>query len=251
MFILLFFHYCAERPFKISLNKKVCLKLNIFFVSTISILGNDIKKEHLYIGILTILYTVGIVGLLGDIHPQFIYLTPINLLVSTGLLLPNHPKWLRSHIIFCVLCFMCGFLSEVMGVQTGIIFGEYAYGDVLGFKIWDTPLMIGINWLMLVYASSVTANHLLKDKAHTVAKALIAAGGMVILDVLIEPVAIVYGFWEWEAEHIPLQNYLAWFVIAFVLCWLFQKMIGNIKNKVAVALFILQFVFFAILGMNN
>lgn len=220
-------------------------------MSTISVLGRDLDRGNLFIAILAILYAVGVLGLLVNIHPQFVYLTPVNLLVSVGLVLGSHPHWKRSHIFFCILCFLCGFLSEVMGVQTGIIFGEYAYGEVLGFKIWDTPLMIGINWLMLVYASSVTANQLLGDKVSAIAKALVAAVGMVILDILIEPVAIVYGFWEWEAEHIPLQNYLAWFVIAFVLCWLFQKMIGNAKNKVGVALFILQFVFFAILGMNN
>ncbi len=220
-------------------------------MNTISIFGKEVKREFLFIIILTILYAVGVLGLLWNIHPQFIYLTPLNLLVSVGLILINHAKWTRPHIIFCVLCFLSGFFSEVAGVQTGIIFGEYAYGKVLGFKIWDTPPMIGINWLMLVYASSVSVNHVLNDKVPVIAKALVAAAGMVILDVLIEPVAIVYGFWEWEAEHIPLQNYLAWFLIAFALCWGFQKMIGNKKNKVAVALFILQFVFFIILGMNN
>ena len=220
-------------------------------MSTISLFGKVFDREKVFIAILSILYAVGVLGLLVNIHPQFIYLTPFNLLISTALILVSHSKWLRPHIIFCVLCFLCGFLSEVMGIQTGIIFGEYAYGEVLGFKIWDTPPMIGVNWLMLVYASSVTSNHLLGEKVASFARALLAAAGMVLLDILIEPVAIVYGFWEWEAENIPLQNYLAWFLIALVLCFLFQKMIGHQKNKVGVALFILQFVFFAILGMNN
>lgn len=149
-----------------------------------------------------------------------------------------------------VICFLIGLFSEILGVQTGLVFGEYSYGKVLGPKILGTPLVIGVNWLMLVYCSSVSINYLLQKDSPFI-KALLAAAAMVALDFLIEPVAIKYGFWSWGGEEIPLQNYLAWFAIALVLCFLFQKMIGKKKNKVALALFIMQFLFFLILGIAD
>ncbi len=217
-------------------------------MKSISINGIKAEVDQLAIAALAIVYLVGITGILGNIHPQFIYLTPINLLFSTVLVLLNHGPWKAAHVGFLVLCFVIGFFSEVLGVQTGLIFGEYSYGDVLGLKLWGTPLMIGVNWLMLVYCSCVTVNHITVDSPAWL-KATLAAGAMVLLDILIEPVAIDYRFWTWEEAKVPLQNYLAWFLIALVLCFLFQKMIGARKNKVAVVLFILQFLFFLILGV--
>ncbi len=217
-------------------------------MKSISIKGIKAEVDQLAIAALIIVYLVGITGLLGNIHPQFIYLTPVNLLFSTILVLLNHGSWKAVHILFLILCFFIGFFSEVLGVQTGMIFGEYAYGEVLGLKLWGTPLMIGVNWLMLVYCACATINQL-TTKSPDWLKALLAAGAMVILDFLIEPVAIEYGFWNWGGNEVPLQNYLAWFIIALVLCFLFQKMVGKRKNKVAVVLFFLQFLFFLILGV--
>lgn len=211
--------------------------------TTISIKGVQIDQPTLAIAILTIVYLVGIAGILGDIHPQFIYLTPLNLLFSMALVLWHHEGWKPAHVIFCIICFTVGLVSEIIGVQTGLIFGEYTYGPVLGLKIWDTPVLIGLNWLMLVYCSSVLVNGVL-PQLHYFLKAILAAAAMVGLDFFIEPVAVAYDFWSWENEHIPVQNYMAWFLIALVLCMLFQKMVGRQINKVAVALFILQLVFF-------
>ena len=102
---------------------------------------------------------------------------------------------------------------------------------------------------MLVYASSTTVNHLLKDKAGLFVKALLAAVIMVTLDFLIEPVAISLGFWFWTTPDIPLQNYLGWFAIAFVLCLGFHFFLKDNLNFAAVALLILQFIFFFCIGI--
>jgi len=131
-----------------------------------------------------------------------------------------------------------------LGVQTGQIFGSYEYGPVLGWKVFDTPLMIGVNWAMLVYCAGVTVNHI-APMMNKIGKALLAAGMMTGLDFFIEPVAIHYNFWQWNEGAVPLQNYLAWFVIAFLLLLAFYQLMGRAKNKVGVILFILQFLFFA------
>jgi putative membrane protein len=205
-------------------------------------------RDWQFIVILAILYAVGIVGITLPLHPDFVLLTPLNLLVSTLLMLLRHPSWDRRTLLFLLIAYVVGFAAELFGVQTGLLFGDYTYGQVLGPKLWGTPLMIGVNWVLLAYAAGVLANTLLPGR-HWLGRGLLAAVLMVGLDVLIEPVAIAYGFWWWEGGVVPLQNYLGWFLIALPLGVLFAVWQGHVRNKVAIALFILQVIFFAVLAV--
>ena len=204
------------------------------------------NKSWLFIGILIVLYCVGVLGISINIFPAFIYLTPINLLVSTFIILAFHKEWGRDFILFTIVTYLLGFSIEYFGVNTGLIFGTYTYGDVLGPKIGDTPLMIGVNWLMLSYSAGITVNHLLGDR-NLILKSIVASSILVILDFIIEPVAIHYNFWTWEAVNVPIKNYIAWFVIAFTIQLFFNLVAGKSKNKVAIALLLLQFAFFGFL----
>lgn len=201
------------------------------------------QNPNISIGILVILYAVGISCVKLNVHEDFLLLTPLNLLTSLALVLVYHTDWSRKSIAVLFTCFIVGYGFEVIGVNTGLIFGEYSYGRVLGLKIFDTPLMIGVNWVMLVYCSAALTNRLLPS-LHFAVKAVISAAVMVLLDFFIEPVAVARDFWTWTAEYIPLQNYLAWYIISFVLLLLFHISHPKIQNKVAIALLILQFVFF-------
>ena len=204
-------------------------------------------RPKLSIFVLAVLYTVGVIGIGSGILPDIIFLTPLNLLISLALILWNHPKWSSATVGCLVLAFVVGLSVEVVGVQTGLIFGEYAYGPVLGWKIWDTPLMIGVNWTMLVYATGCSINRVVNW--HWTLKALAGAVVMVALDVLIEPVAIHYDMWDWGGP-VPLQNYIAWFVVSLFLLSVFHYFQARITNKVASYLLIMQFLFFWILGLG-
>jgi putative membrane protein len=200
------------------------------------------------LAVLVILYSVGIVGALLPLHPDFMLLTPANLLISLVLMLWNHPHWSQRTVVFLALCYVVGFGAEMFGVQTGLLFGDYAYGPVLGPKVLGTPLMIGVNWMMLAYASGVVANSLLQGSAWWW-RALVASLLMVALDFLIEPVAMRFDFWDWEGGIVPLSNYVGWFFVALPLVSVFAIYQASVRNKVAVGLFILQFVFFLTLGL--
>jgi putative membrane protein len=45
----------------------------------------------------------------------------------------------------------------MLGVHTGILFGNYKYGNALGLKLNDVPILIGINWFIVVYACGMSA----------------------------------------------------------------------------------------------
>jgi len=201
--------------------------------------------------ILLILYTVGIIGILLPLHPDFILLTPANLLVSTFLLLWYHaPRWEKRTIAFLAICYFTGFFAELTGVQTGLIFGQYNYGKVLGPKVSGTPLMIGVNWILLTYTAGITTKHFF-PQLRPIGRAIIAASAMVALDILIEPMAVKYGMWSWADGEIPLKNYFGWMGVALPLQYLFASWLGDTVNKVAAPLFICQVLFFSALNLGE
>ncbi len=199
--------------------------------------------------VLIILYTVGIVGVSIPIS-NFMLLTPVNLLITFILALYADKQ--KSVILYIALsvCYLFGFFLEMAGVNSGLIFGDYHYGKTLGPKFFGTPLIIGINWAMLVYGASSLANRWL-IKANTFVKSIFGASLMVSLDVLIEPVAINYDFWSWSAEPLnwlivaPFSNYAAWWIAAFILNYFFHKFVPGIQNNVIELLLFLQAIFFA------
>lgn len=210
----------------------------------------EFRGEKGLMWILGIIYTVGISGIFLQVHPQFMLLTPVNLLVSMALVLSVHQEWRSSTLWVFGLVYTLGLSAELFGVQTGLLFGSYGYGATLGPKIMGTPWLIGLNWLMLVYVTASLGSWALGKKASVWVKAFFGASLMTLLDTLIEPVAKPFGFWAWEEPGInsflvaPWQNYAAWWVIAFVLHLMVAGLLPAIRNRVADFLFLLQVIFF-------
>ena len=193
--------------------------------------------------VLLILYAVGMVSVLVG-RTEVLALTPLNLLISTALALSFHRGSRLRLVLFVAVCYVVGFGVELAGINTGRVFGEYTYGSVLGYKWYGTPWMIGVNWAMLSYICGVAAGWLLPGKSVWLRSA-IGAAIMVGLDLFMEPVAMTYDFWDWALGYVPLQNYIAWFGIAYVLQLLYHRYLTPQRNLVAVVLLALQFIFFA------
>jgi uncharacterized membrane protein len=194
------------------------------------------------LSLLAAMHLAGVIGLQHPVsRPVFEQLIVFNLLSSTALVLGFHRDFRPAFFLFCVIAFTGGYLVEVLGVSTGLIFGEYAYGSVLGPKWWNVPWMIGCNWLLLIYCTGVISHKLPVPR---VIRALAGAGLMVLLDYFIEPVAIRHDFWSWENNIIPLQNYAAWFGASFILLLVFHNLPFDKKNPLAIWLYLIQLLFF-------
>ncbi len=212
--------------------------------------------------VVTLMYIVGTLGLIfPSTQPYFKLASAFNLWVSLILLLLFHQEYNRAFIITAVSIFLTGFFIEVIGVHTGIIFGKYGYGQTLGTKVLGVPLVIGANWLLLIYCSTeVTQKIFEKLRKYLLVnmlfdniflKAFFASFLMVLLDFLIEPVAMHLDFWHWQNEQIPVQNYQAWFLISFILSFIFLKGKFIKSNLLAIILFLLQFTFFISINIFN
>jgi bisanhydrobacterioruberin hydratase len=212
-------------------------------------LKNMIKKHNLSVFILLILHLVGIIGLNLDLtRALFLQLTPITIFISSIILIINVDEKTQNFILFFIVCFLFGYFIELIGVKSKLIFGEYQYGKTLGTKIFDIPIIMGLNWFNLIFSIGVGLDKL---KNNIIIKSTFAALVMTTLDFLIEPVAIQSDFWSWKNDIIPVQNYLAWFASSFFLFILFYKLNFSKKNKIALTFIIIQFLFFLILNLLN
>ncbi|CAN5404521.1 hypothetical protein BH10BAC1_BH10BAC1_21270 [soil metagenome] len=205
------------------------------------------KDKRLFVStiILVVVHVAGIIGILSPYKDSFLILTPLNLLVSITLLFWNHKDFSNSFNVFCVLTFIIGFTVEWIGVHTKLLFGHYTYGEVLGPKILDIPVIIGVNWLMLIYSVGVVCN---KINTNAFVKSFIGAAALVLLDLFIEPVAMKYNFWNWFEGAPSIRNFIDWFIIAFLLLLLFNALKFNKNNALAKALLIVQLIFFVTLS---
>lgn len=207
----------------------------------------QLSLENRWIGLLAIVYTVGLVGIsLTSLRPMFLALTPLNLLLTLVVFYRVNKDFSGSFLILSLLVFLIGFSVEALGVATGILFGSYAYGSPFGFKLFDTPVMIGVNWLFLALSSYGIVQYFTKNKLLLV---LVPPFLMVGLDFLVEPVAMKLGFWGWENDLIPLQNYMMWFVTSLVIHGIIRCFSPSIHAKISFAIFGIQVAFFALLNL--
>lgn len=202
-----------------------------------------LSKFQVSVGVMIILHTVGTVGMLSTYQHWFVPLTPLNLIVS-GYFVLRHAKG-NNRYLFAMVGLLA-FLVEMLGVQTGFPFGDYRYGSALGPQIFEVPLLIGLLWLLLLIGSIHFVSRWIKNMWVI---AILTGAIMTGLDFLIEPVAIKLNFWNWYGESIPWNNYLGWFVTAFLLALLGQrnKSFGN--NKAAEVFLWIQFGFFLSLNL--
>ena len=153
-------------------------------------MSNNNTKLKLKISIIILIafYISGIVGILTKNQTiDFLSLTPLNLLVNATLLLLNHQKGTNKQWLVFLIIAVIGYFIEVIGVTTGVIFGDYFYKTTLGWKLFETPLIIGVNWMLLTCAVVYTIGIKIKN---TIGIAFVSAFVLVALDILIEPVAI-------------------------------------------------------------
>jgi len=202
------------------------------------------SRENLSIVILVVFHLIGAIGLgIDELKPLFLSLTPFNLLLSFVLLLWSVNNFSLSFLKVIIFIYILAFFVEVVGVKTSILFGSYQYGHALGFKVLDTPLIIGINWLILLSATYSVSSYFIK---HSLLKILLSSILMVLLDVLIEPVAISLNFWTWSDGLIPLKNYLMWMLLSLFMNWIYSFNAVKIGYKIGFGLLLSQILFFTI-----
>lgn len=216
--------------------------------------AKSLSRQRIATGIAVVFHLVGLVGICWWDREEFIRLTPMNLLLSFALLMwcswPDRIWWLAAAIAWAG-----GYLSEVIGVNAGWLFGDYIYGSAFGFQWLNVPLLMGVNWFLVLSGVQYIAERLLPVpvKNGRVGKWWIALIGALLVfpfDFLVEPVAIKLGYWTWLGSgEIPLYNYVCWVLISFLLLVIIQRLPFRKQIWYPGALLLIQAVFFLLLNL--
>ena len=202
------------------------------------------KIKYYVTPILIILHTVGFVGISFFPDLGLKSVSELNLIVSFTLILlpaPIQNLWKKIGVIF-----LLGMSVEILGVATGYPFGNYHYGDSLGTKIFDVPLIIGVNWFMSAYISYHLAKSFI---GNTYLRILVSTLFMLILDILLEPIAPKLGYWYWENGVIPTLNYVSWSLVGLACVYIIDLNNQETINRSARNLFFIQLIFFVLLNL--
>jgi putative membrane protein len=202
-------------------------------------------------------HLTGAMGMLFWRRDWFLMLTPLNLLVMFFLLIWTLPEKNQKLYGLFAAAFIIGIGTEMIGVKTGFLFGQYEYGNALGFKINGVPLLIGINWFIIVYASGMLARQLRQlftppcgatgrpAFSRWLGTSMVIDGAVIatLFDVIMEPAAVRLGFWSWQNGDIPLMNYLSWFMVSVVILYLMRS-VSLRPHQFAINLLLIEAIFF-------
>lgn len=204
------------------------------------------KNRSCVLAFFIIFYVVGFFGLIFPYsHQYFLRLFPMALILSFAVILLYHQDTYGTKtIIILIITGLAGYLIEVAGVKTQIIFGSYSYGKTLGLKVAGVPLLIGINWVMLTYAGSAITE---KMNLPVFLKIIVAALLMLFYDIFLEQTAPVLDMWQWKNGSIPLRNYVAWFLTGMVFQTFIKVSNIRIRNSIAAGIILIQVIFFILL----
>ena len=172
-------------------------------------------------------YPFAVIGVAFDVHPPFsldwagsalLFLEGLLLIVAASL----RYGWLRG-MLAGVSVIVLSYFVEALGVETGFPFGIYRYTNVLLPRLPEgVPMAVMFAWVLIVLG--VYGCLRIEKRRLGIVSALLGAALATLLDLEIEPVAFhIEHYWQWFAPGlpnyygVPIANFVAWFVVAFIL----------------------------------
>jgi uncharacterized membrane protein len=127
-------------------------------------------------------------------------------------------SWRKTWISFTLIALLSS-LVETLGALTGVPFGDYHYTHRMGPMLAGVlPLAIPLAWWNIL-APLYLLLRWFRPRLSPRLSALFTAALATLMDWIMEPFAWkIQGYWIWESGQIPLQNYLGWFFLSFILC---------------------------------
>ena len=174
---------------------------------------------------------------------MFIFLLEITIFVIWNSVLTS--GWKTALLAFS-LNFFIAFTAEALGVNFGIIFGNYYYTELLGPQVFGVPILVALAWEPILYASFYITDILIpsniepKDASQKlillIGLSLVGALATTAWDTMMDPFAVSRGWWVWRdggpytpyiENGVPISNFIGWLITAFV-C---QMVCRIIKDK--------------------
>jgi uncharacterized membrane protein len=150
---------------------------------------------------------------------------------------------LKPSLLSFSMTFLIAFTAEALGVNFGIIFGNYYYPDLLGPQVFGVPILVALAWETILYASFYVTDILIPVRTGQagffqkvvvlLGLSLVGAIATTAWDMMMDPFAVSRGWWVWRdggpyvpyiQNGVPISNFTGWLITAF-LCQLVCRII--------------------------
>ena len=172
---------------------------------------------------------------------------------------------LRTILIFIVICVVVGNIFENVGVRTGFPYGPYYFTSLMGPKILEVPVFLGLAYVGMAYISWTLARLILGVAQRPLAGAqvtivpLTAAIIMVAWDVCMDPIwSTILHAWIWlrggSYFGVPLSNFLGWYLAVYIIYQLFALYVSthpDTSNALPSRFWGLAVLFYAVSAAGN
>lgn len=106
-----------------------------------------------------------------------------------------------------------GFFMEILSMNTGFPYGFFSYGEGMGPKVLGVPFTLAFAWPPLVLGAYYT----MQRTSYPVLGTMLL---LVLIDLVLDPVAVLLGHWEWSVDGfwygVPLSNFVGWLLTGFI-----------------------------------
>lgn len=133
--------------------------------------------------------------------------------------------------LYTVIAFGIGFLVEIIGSKTGLLFGgkyQFKTSTFFGPIFVGIPLLIPLSWAGLIYMSLNYCMYVTGFDFFNEPILLFISSSLLLmaLDVVLDPIAVDEGRWKWENPgsfyNVPIYNFFGWFFTTFIVLLCFK-----------------------------
>ena len=206
------------------------------------------NKKNISIFIIWLVHISGLLGMVFYDLDFFAGYTSINLFLMSIILFANIKLNNMNQIFSLLLIFLIGMFSEFIGVNYGLIFGEYIYGNNLGFKLFGVPFLIGLNWVLLTVICANIASILIKNNS-IIQMIFLGTILMLLMDFVMEPIAPKLDLWKFKNLVVPTSNYIGWLIISILTQTIYNIQFKEKEVKLSFNLYTAIFIFFVSLNL--
>ena len=133
---------------------------------------------------------------------------------------------------------LLGFIMEGLSIHTGFPYGFFEYGSLMGPTLAGVPFLLAFAWPPLV----IGAYAVMQRSSYAVVGTTVF---LLLLDLVLDPVAVILGQWDWAVEGIyygiPFQNFLGWTLTGLIASLLIEKVDRLPSYSASSLLFVVAF----------
>jgi uncharacterized membrane protein len=127
----------------------------------------------------------------------------------------------RRELVALVGAGLIGFTAEVVGVHTGVPFGDYRYTGGLGPTAGSVPVAVALAWVMMARPAATVAARVARGRWQRVVAGAVALASW---DVFLDPQMVDAHHWRWHRpgphlpgiSDVPLTNFGGWLLVSIV-----------------------------------